>query len=156
MIEAVQRGKAVQRRKNALLAGLCALRGAAPTIGMSEILAFFYIAENPGVRTKELAELMRTTEATASRSARRMLVSGAPGALEPSTGWLVMSRNERENISRHYFLTPAGAQLADRLDEIIARAKLIGGQAGDPRKAGDQNRSLTTAVQTVVEARDAM
>lgn len=155
MIEAVQKGKAVQRRKNALLAGLCVIRGAAPTIGMSEMLAFFYIAENPGVRTKELAELMRTTEATASRSARRLLVSDAPGALEPSTGWLVMSRNERENISRHYFLSPAGAQLADRLDEIIARAKLIGGQAGDPRKAGAKSRPLTSAVPALVEVGDA-
>lgn len=118
-----------RRLRNTLLGCLHVLTREAPTVTMSDLAAFLYVAENPGVRAKELAALMATTEATASRTARRLLEGGSPNALPPALGWLRMFRNERESISRHYFLSPAGAALTQRLDQIIDRAKRINGRA---------------------------
>lgn len=121
----------LERRRNTLLACLTLLRRLAPGISVSEMLAFLYIAENGGVRVTELAELMMTTKATASRAARALVSEGDPGALPPSRGWLVMSSNGRENISRHLYLTPLGAQITGKLDVLIGRAQPIRGRAGE-------------------------
>ena len=75
-----------ERRRNTLLACLTLLRKLAPDITVSEMLAFLYVAENGGVRVKELSELMTTTQATASRVARALVSEGDPGALPPSRG----------------------------------------------------------------------
>lgn len=93
------------------------------------MLVFLYVAENGGVRVKELSELMGTSAATASRAARALVSVGDPGALPPSLGWLVMSSNDREKVSRHLYLTPLGEEVGARLDTLIARAQLIGGRA---------------------------
>lgn len=119
-----------ERRRNTLLACLTLLRKLAPDITVSEMLAFLYVAENGGVRVKELSQLMMTTQATASRAARALVSEGDPGALPPSRGWLVMSSNDRENISRHLYLTPLGAEITAQLDAVIARAQPIQGRAG--------------------------
>lgn len=119
----------VERRRNTLLACLTLLRKQAPEITVSEMLAFLYVAENAGIRVKELSELMVTTTATASRAARALVSEGDPGALPPSRGWLVMSSNDRERISRHLYLTPLGAEVSEQLDTIIRRAQPIAGLA---------------------------
>lgn len=115
------------RRRNSLLACMVYLRRIAPTLTLTEALAFLYVAENPGIRVKELSSLMLTTQATASRTARSLVCEGDPGALSPCRGWLIMSSNGRENISRHLYLTPLGVQITQRLDMMIARARPIGG-----------------------------
>ncbi|WP_425991093.1 MarR family transcriptional regulator [Brevundimonas sp. TWP2-3-2] len=117
------------RRRNTLLAGLVLLKKLAPDITQSEILAFLYVAENPGVRVKELAALMETTEATASRASRSLLDAGEPGARAPGRGWLLMASNGREAVSRHLYLTEAGVELVQRLDALIESARLIGVRA---------------------------
>lgn len=121
----------LERRRNTLLACLTLLRRRAPNISVTEMLAFLYVAENSGIRVKELSALMMTTQATASRAARALVSEGDPGALPPSRGWLVMSSNGRENISRHLHLTPLGAQITAQLDGLIGRAQLILGRAGE-------------------------
>ncbi len=113
------------RRRNSLLACLVHLRRQAPDITVSEILAFLYAAENPGIRIKELSELMATTGATASRASRALLSPGDPGALEPGRGWLLMAANGREAISRHLYLTDEGAALVERLNGLIAVARPV-------------------------------
>jgi DNA-binding MarR family transcriptional regulator len=114
------------RRRNSLLACLAFLRKSAPQITMSEMLVFLYVAENAGIRIKELSELMGTTPATASRAARALVSRGDLGALPPGLGWLVMASNDREKISRHLYLTPLGVAIVQRLDTLIGRAQLIG------------------------------
>ncbi|MBU1540582.1 MAG: MarR family transcriptional regulator [Alphaproteobacteria bacterium] len=115
-----------ERRRNSLLACLAFLRQCAPRITVSEMLVFLYVAENGGIRVKELSELMGTTPATASRAARALVSPGDLGALPPGLGWLVMASNEREKISRHLYLTPSGVEVAQRLDTLLGRARLIG------------------------------
>lgn len=118
--------EAVQRRRNSLLAGVVLLRKVGPDITLSEMLAFLYVAENPGVRIKELAALMETTEATASRASRSLLAEGEPGARAPGRGWLLMASNGREAVSRHLYLTETGVELVKRLDALIESARPIG------------------------------
>lgn len=118
--------EAVGRRRNTLLAGLVLLKKLAPDITQSEMLAFLYVAENPGVRIKELAALMETTEATASRASRSLLEPRDPGARPPGRGWLVMAANGREAVSRHLYLSAAGIALVGRLDALIESARPIG------------------------------
>lgn len=123
--------RGVDRRRNTLLACLTSLRRLAPSITVTEMLAFLYVAENGGIRVKELSQLMITTQATASRAVRALVSAGDPGALPPSRGWLVMSSNDRENISRHLYLTPLGAEITDQLDTLIGRCQPILGRAGE-------------------------
>jgi len=120
--------EAVGRRRNTLLAGVVLIRKLAPDVTVSEMLAFLYVAENPGVRVKELAALMQTTAATASRASRALLRAEDPGVLAPGRGWLFMAANSREAVSRHLYLTPAGLDLADRLNVLIADARPIRGE----------------------------
>ena len=114
------------RRRNTLLAGLVLLKKLAPDITQSEMLAFLYVAENPGVRIKELAALMETTEATASRASRSLLDAGDAGSRPPGRGWLIMASNGREAVSRHLYLSAAGIELVGRLDALIESARPIG------------------------------
>jgi DNA-binding MarR family transcriptional regulator len=96
------------------------------------MLVFLYVAENGGIRVKELSELMGTTPATASRAARALVSSNDVGALPPCRGWLIMASNGRERISRHLYLTPLGLEIAQRLDTLIGRAQLIGAAEPPP------------------------
>lgn len=121
--------EAAARRRNTLLAGLVLFKKLAPDITLSEMLAFFYVAENPGVRVKELAAMMDTTQATASRASRSLLQPGEPGARAPGRGWLLMASNGREAVSRHLYLTPSGVELVERLDQLIEGARPIGVRA---------------------------
>ena len=121
--------EAAVRRRNTLLAGLVLLKKLAPDITLSEMLAFFYVAENPGVRVKELAALMDTTQATASRASRSLLEAGQPGARAPGRGWLLMASNGREAVSRLLYLAPTGVELVERLDQLIEGARPIGVRA---------------------------
>ncbi len=125
------------RRRNSLLACLVHLRRQAPDITVSEILAFLYAAENPGIRIKELSELMQTTGATASRASRALLTPGDPGVLEPGRGWLLMASNGREAISRHLYLTDDGMALIDRLNGLIGTARLVAAPLRSPASAQD-------------------
>lgn len=117
------------RRRNTLLAGLVLLKKLAPDVTLSEMLAFLYVAENPGIRIKELAALMETTDATASRASRSLLKEGEPGARAPGRGWLLMASNGREAVSRHLYLSEAGVDLVLRLDTLIESARPIGVRA---------------------------
>lgn len=115
------------RRRNTILAALVMLRRMAPDITVSEMLAFLYVAENPGVRGKELAALMGTTGATASRASRALLSPGDSGVLPPGRGWLLMASNGREAISRHLYPTESGHAVIERLDALIRSARPISG-----------------------------
>ena len=88
-------------------------------------LAFLYICENQGLNVSELADLCRTTCATASRTAHALARSQkrADGGTTPP---LVDIRpNPKNPKGRVIFLTPAGSRLCDELDALIADATPI-------------------------------
>lgn len=123
---------AAGRRRNTLLASLVLIRRLAPGITVSEILAFLYVAENPGVRVKELAALMETTAATASRASRALLRAEDPGVLPPRARMALRGRRQpRSGIQtslpdglRRGSIRPAGR--ADRKRQAHPRPRLKG------------------------------
>ena len=58
------------RRRDSLLACLELFRRNTPDLWVNNILTFLYVCENEGLNIKELAQLARLSEPTASRSIR--------------------------------------------------------------------------------------
>jgi len=113
------------RRRDSLLEALEVFREVHPPISTVHALAFLYICENQGLNISELADLCRTTCATASRTAHALGRSQkrADGGFTPP---LVEIRpNPKNPKGRVVFLTPAGSKLCDQLDALIADAAPI-------------------------------
>lgn len=90
-----------------------------------QIMTFLYICENEGLNVSELAEVCRTTRATASRNSRALEVREAPGSLPPYLGLVRSATSERGARTRRLFLSPAGEACRIRLDRMIAAAHPI-------------------------------
>jgi DNA-binding MarR family transcriptional regulator len=88
-------------------------------------MAFLYIAENQGLNVTELADICRTTTATASRTARALMIEGAMDALPPFFGLVEARPNPQDSKGRILFLTKAGRRLRDELDDLIRQASPI-------------------------------
>ena len=71
------------RRRNSALEILELFRRALPQPTVTDLTVLFYVAENPGINIAELADVARTTLATASRVARAFAAPEAEGALPP-------------------------------------------------------------------------
>ena len=113
------------RRRDSLLEAIETFRAAHPAISTVHVLAFLYICENEGLNVSELAELCRTTCATASRTAHALgrAQKAVGGGLTPP---LVEIRpNPKNPKGRVIFLTAAGGRLRDQLDALIADAAPI-------------------------------
>ncbi len=93
------------------------------------MVAFLYIAENQGLNVTELADICRTTTATASRTARALMAEGAMDSLPPFFGLVEARPNPEDSKGRVLFLTSAGRKLRDELDLIIEQAAPIARQA---------------------------
>jgi DNA-binding MarR family transcriptional regulator len=107
------------RRRNCLLECLERCRRLSRPMSLSHVLAFLYIAENQGLNVTELADICRTTTATASRTARAMLVEGAADCLPPYFGLVEARPNPQDSKGRVLFLTERGRLLREELDEVI-------------------------------------
>lgn len=110
------------RRRNAVLEALELFRAGDGAARLSTIVAFLYLCENEGLCISELAAAAGMTLATASRAARSLAGSGAPGALSPAMG---LAELRREGKVHALYLTPAGQALRDRLDATIVQATTI-------------------------------
>lgn len=119
------------RRRDSVLEALETLRKAEPAISLTHTLAFLYICENEGLNVSELAEICRTTIATASRTARALTAPGARDSLKPSTGWVASRRNPSDAKGRVLFLTDKGRQLRERIDGVIRAGQTIAQPAAD-------------------------
>lgn len=110
------------RRRNSVLAALERLRSGGEQLNLTEVLAYLYVCENEGLSVSELALLLRTTTATASRTVASLSEGEASGGLE-----LVASRtNERHAQGRVLVLTPRGRRMREDIDRLIEQAVPIG------------------------------
>jgi DNA-binding MarR family transcriptional regulator len=96
-------------------------------MSLSHVVVFLYIAENQGLNVTELADICRTTTATASRTARSLMEEGAMDALPPYFGLVEAHPNPQDSKGRVLFLTDTGRRLRDEMDEIIRKAVTISG-----------------------------
>ena len=71
------------RRRNSILEAIEQLRKTEPRINVTEMVVFFYVAENPGINIAELAQVAGLNMATASRSIRALAGPEDEGALPP-------------------------------------------------------------------------
>jgi DNA-binding MarR family transcriptional regulator len=115
------------RRRNSVLECLERCRRQNRPMSLSHVLAFLYIAENQGLNVTELADICRTTTATASRTARAMLDEGAMDALPPFFGLVEARPNPQDSKGRVLFLTTTGEQLRNEIDGLIREAVTTAG-----------------------------
>lgn len=118
-----------RRRRNAVLASLEAARRRHPQIGLKNLVAFLYVAENPGIQMVELAEVTGLLLPTASRVVRALCDEATPGSLPPHMGLLRLEKPpEGEPGARRIVLTGTGTALAEEIDRLIARGQTLHGE----------------------------
>lgn len=117
--------KARVRRRNSLLESIETLRTLEPRINLSELVVFFYVAENAGINIAELAQVSGMNMATASRSVRALTSEGSEGALAPYCGLIDIQPNPEDARGRLLFLSESGRMLCRELDRIIRNAVTI-------------------------------
>lgn len=110
------------RRRNSALEVLELFRRALPQPTITDLTVLFYVAENPGINIAELADVSRTTLATASRVSRAFASPEAEGALPPYLGLIELKPNPHYAKGRLLYLTEAGKALIDEADKIIGEA----------------------------------
>lgn len=113
------------RRRNAVLETMERLRALGDGMTLNAMLVFMYVAENEGINVSELAQICRTTEATASRSARALAAPDSPAALPPALGLIELRQDPFDGRGRLLFLTAGGRRLRDSIDDAIRRGATI-------------------------------
>jgi DNA-binding MarR family transcriptional regulator len=113
------------RRRNSTLEAIERVRRAAPQANLTQVVAFLYVCENEGLNVSELAQVCRTTRATASRTAHALEVRSAPGSLAPFAGLFELRANPAAAHGQLIFLTPLGQRLRADIDTVIGRAVRI-------------------------------
>lgn len=113
--------------KNALVAIVDLLDERFGDFSLNELTTLLAVCEHEGLSVTSVARVCRFTEATASRTIRRLAPGDMPGALPPARGLLTLARAPNDNRSRYVFLTPQGRALCETFDALMAdpsRARL--------------------------------
>ena len=110
------------RKRNSILEAIEQLRKIEPKINVTEMVVFFYVAENPGINIAELAQVAGLNMATASRSIRALADSDAEGALPPSCGLIDIQPNPDDARGRILNLSEKGLGVCRKLDRVIRNA----------------------------------
>lgn len=115
--------------RNALAAIVSLLDEAFDDFTFTELITLLAVCEHEGLSVSSVARVCRFTEATASRTVRRLAPADMPGALPPARGLLTLARAPNDNRSRYVFLTARGRALCQAIDVMIgdpARVRLVG------------------------------
>lgn len=106
------------RQRDTVLQVLEDFRHHRPNASLLEVIGFLYICENEGLNLAELADLVRTSRANATR-----ISAALEGTKPPQSISLVRKfSNPRPMISKSINLTTAGQDLKNTIEEHIARA----------------------------------
>jgi len=122
------------RRRNSILESVLLLRKAHPEITINGIVAFLYIAENPGINIVELSQICGFNMPTASRVARALGPEDVEGSLPPYLGLVDIFLNPTDPRGRVLSISSQGRALCAKLDALIAEGVPINpsGPAGSP------------------------
>lgn len=133
--------------RNALAAIVSLLDEAFDDFTFTELITLLAVCEHEGLSVTSVARVCRFTEATASRTVRRLSPADMPGVLPPARGLLTLVRAPNDNRSRYVFLTARGRALCHAIDDMIgdpARVRLVGADSCpgaselEPRPGGAQ------------------
>lgn len=107
------------RRRNTVLAALEVLRRLHPSLSLTGVRVFLYVAENPGINVADLAQACQMTDATASRVARSLAGRNIERPLPPSLGLLEILSDAHDPRQRRLRVSGRGLALARRIDQLI-------------------------------------
>src|SRR3954464_566076 len=110
------------RRRNSVLEAIEHMRSVEPRMNVTEMVVFFYVAENPGINIAELAQVAGLNMATASRSIRALADADTDGALPPHCGLIDIQPNPDDARGRILNLSDAGRMLCRQIDRVIRNA----------------------------------
>jgi hypothetical protein len=113
------------RQRNSFLESVLFLRKLHPEITINGIIAFLYVAENPGINMLELSHVCGFNMPTASRVARALGPAGVEGSLPPYLGLLDVFLNPDDPRGRMLSISDHGREVCAKLDTIIDRASPI-------------------------------
>jgi DNA-binding MarR family transcriptional regulator len=113
------------RKRNSLLEGIVYLKRTAPSINLTAMIVFFYVAENPGINMAVLAEVCGITLSAASRTSRSLGPPDVEGSLPPFYGLVDVFDNPRDPRGRNLQLSERGRLVCEQIDLIIAAASQI-------------------------------
>ncbi len=113
------------RRRNSFLEALLYLRKLHPEITVNGMLAFLYIAENPGINIVELSQICGFNMPTASRVARALGPEGVEGSLPPYLGLVDVFLNPNDPRGRVLSISEHGREVCVQLDAFIAAASPV-------------------------------
>jgi len=115
-----------RRSRDTVLQAAILVRSARPGLSLTDLIAFLYIAENPGISFAELAHVSQINKMTVSRIVRRLSGDDADAAeTSADRGQAALVRvepNVADDRSLVVFLTSAGHALCAEVDHSIARA----------------------------------
>ena len=116
------------------------MRALSEAATLKDVVAYLYVCENEGINLRELAQVCRFTDSTASRTAASLAAAGAPGALPPALGLIEVRRDSRDDRSRTLHLTEKGRRLRDRVELLIAEAHPVRPASGVSAAAGEPSQ----------------
>lgn len=112
-----------RRSRDTILQAAISFRSARPGMSLTDLIAFLYVAENPGISFAELAHVSSINKMTISRIVRRLSDNEAERAGDAGSEPLVrVEPNAADDRSLVVFLTPAGRALCAHVDQAIAHA----------------------------------
>jgi hypothetical protein len=124
------------RKRNSLLRSLELVRRHNRRMGLTDLIALLYIAENEGLYLTQLAYLAGLLTPTASRIARSLASEGDEEALSPFYG-LVKIASLPGDYRKRLTLSDAGRALCDSIDEIIRAPVPISADGSQLRSRGE-------------------
>lgn len=107
------------RRRNTVLAALEVLRRLHPSLSLTSVRAFLYVAENPGINVTDLALACQMTDATASRVARSLAGPDIERPLPPSLGLVDFLSDTHDPRQRMLKVSDRGLALVVWIDQLI-------------------------------------
>jgi hypothetical protein len=107
------------RRRNSILEAVLLLRKLHPEITINGIVAFLYIAENPGSNIVELSQICGFNMPTASRVARALGPPDVEGSLPPYLGLVDIFLNPTDPRGRVLSISSQGRAVCAKLDALI-------------------------------------
>ena len=113
------------RRRNSFLESVLLLRKLHPEITLNGIVAFLYIAENPGINIVELSQICGFNMPTASRVARALGPEDVEGSLPPYLGLVDIFLNPNDPRGRVLSISQKGRTVCAKLDALIGEGVLI-------------------------------
>ena len=119
------------RKRNAVLAALETFRDQGCPRGLLALVLFLYVCENEGLTISELALVGRIDVSSAARLVKRLSSAADDAPAEDGVVLFELSTESDDKRLKFVHLSADGRKLRDRIEDLIAGAAPIRGEALD-------------------------